>query len=58
MRSKKDVSKQIRIGIIGYGNVGKGVEWAVNKNPDMVLVGIFTRRKPESLEYSKAKNKL
>ena len=36
----------IRIGIIGYGNLGRGTEIAVSKNPDMELVGIFTRRDP------------
>lgn len=44
------MSKQIRIGIAGYGNLGRGVEAAVAKNPDMVLVGIFTRRAPETLK--------
>jgi len=38
--------KQIKVGLIGYGNVGKGVELAVEQNPDMVLEGIFTRRDP------------
>ncbi|TCM59176.1 diaminopimelate dehydrogenase [Acinetobacter calcoaceticus] len=37
----------IRIGIAGYGNLGRGVETAVHKNPDMQLVGIFTRRSPD-----------
>lgn len=39
----------IRIGIFGYGNLGKGVECAVAKNPDMELVGVFTRRDPASV---------
>ena len=39
----------IRIGIFGYGNLGKGVECAVAKNPDMELVGVFTRRDPTSV---------
>lgn len=39
----------IRIGIYGYGNLGKGVECAIKHNPDMELVGVFTRRAPESL---------
>ncbi len=38
-----------RIGIFGYGNLGKGVEAAVAKNPDMELVAVFTRRDPESI---------
>ena len=33
----------IRIGILGYGNLGKGVELAVQKNDDMELVALFTR---------------
>ena len=40
---------KIRIGIAGYGNLGKGVECAVTKTPDMETVGVFTRRSPESL---------
>lgn len=39
----------IRIGILGYGNLGKGVECAVAKNKDMELVGVFTRRNPDSI---------
>ncbi len=39
----------IRIGIYGYGNLGRGVEAAIAQNPDMELVGVFTRRPPESL---------
>ena len=40
----------IRIGIYGYGNLGKGVESAIRQNPDMELVGVFTRRAPETVE--------
>lgn len=36
----------IRIGIMGYGNLGRGVECAVRQNPDMELAAIFTRRDP------------
>lgn len=39
----------IRIGIIGYGNLGKGVEKAVNAAEDMELIGVFTRRNKESV---------
>lgn len=39
-----------RIGIIGYGNLGKGVECAVKEAPDMELVAVFTRRNPESVQ--------
>ena len=40
----------IRIGIYGYGNLGRGVELAIKQNPDMVAVGVFTRRAPESVQ--------
>ena len=36
----------IKIGILGYGNLGRGVECAVKQNPDMELVAVFTRREP------------
>lgn len=39
----------IKIAIAGYGNLGKGVEAAVVKAPDMELVGIFTRRSPQGI---------
>ena len=39
----------LRIGIVGYGNLGKGVEMAIAQNPDMELVAIFTRRLPAAL---------
>lgn len=39
----------IKIGILGYGNLGRGVECAVKQNPDMELAAVFTRREPESL---------
>jgi diaminopimelate dehydrogenase len=40
---------KIRIGIVGYGNLGKGVEQAITRNPDMELVAVFTRRAPEKV---------
>ncbi len=40
----------IRIGILGYGNLGKGVESAIRQNPDMELAAVFTRRDPKSLQ--------
>ena len=43
------MSETIRIGIAGYGNLGRGVEASIARNPDMALVGIFTRRAPEQL---------
>ena len=36
----------IRIGILGYGNLGRGVECAIKQNPDMELAAVFTRRDP------------
>ena len=41
---------KIRIGIVGYGNVGKGAAKAVAMNPDMELKAIFTRRDPKSIK--------
>ncbi len=40
----------IRIGILGYGNLGRGVECAVKQNPDMELAAVFTRRNPEDVK--------
>lgn len=39
----------IKVGILGYGNLGKGIESAITQNPDMELVAVFTRRSPESV---------
>ena len=39
----------IRIGILGYGNLGRGVECAIRQNPDMELKAVFTRRNPEQV---------
>lgn len=43
------MKQQIRIGIVGYGNLGRGVEMAIKQNPDMRLDGIFTRRDPSTI---------
>lgn len=40
----------IRIGIAGYGNLGRGVEQALARNKDMTLVGVFTRRDPATVK--------
>ena len=40
----------MKIAIYGYGNLGRGVECATKYHPDAVLVGIFTRRPPESVK--------
>ena len=39
----------VKIGILGYGNLGKGVEAAIKKNADMELVAVYTRRDPATL---------
>ena len=44
----------IRIGILGYGNLGRGVESAIAHNEDMELVGVFTRRNPENVKVRTA----
>lgn len=44
------MAEKIRIGIVGYGNLGRGVESALRSNPDMELAGVFTRRDPATVE--------
>ena len=44
------MTEKIRIGILGYGNLGRGAELAIRQNPDMELHAVFTRRKPETLK--------
>ena len=41
--------EQLRIGILGFGNLGRGAAAAVSQSPDMALAGIFTRRPPEQV---------
>ncbi|MCQ2536623.1 MAG: diaminopimelate dehydrogenase [Lachnospiraceae bacterium] len=48
----------IKVGIFGYGNLGKGVECAVSKNKDMELVAVFTRRDPSSVKINTASAKV
>ncbi|MGG3448817.1 diaminopimelate dehydrogenase [Domibacillus aminovorans] len=43
------MSNQIRVGIVGYGNLGRGTIEAIKQCPDLELVAIFTRRVPENL---------
>ena len=43
-------NKKIRVAIAGYGNLGKGIESQIDKNPDMELICIFTRREPSTLK--------
>ena len=44
----------IRIGILGYGNLGRGVECALEKAPDMELAAVFTRRDPAQVKIATA----
>lgn len=46
------MTSKIRIGIAGYGNLGRGVQSAIAKNPDMELVGVYTRRDPGTLDLA------
>lgn len=46
------MSQPIRVAILGYGNLGRGVEAAVHKNTDMKLVVIFTRRPADSFSHA------
>ncbi|HEY9279378.1 MAG TPA: diaminopimelate dehydrogenase [Eoetvoesiella sp.] len=48
------MSTKIRVGIAGYGNLGRGVESAIAQNSDMELVGVFTRRDPQSVKLLNA----
>ncbi|NLM13019.1 MAG: diaminopimelate dehydrogenase [Epulopiscium sp.] len=43
------MSDRIRVGIVGYGNLGRGVEAALKQNPDMELKAVFTRRNPKDI---------
>lgn len=42
----------IRVGIVGYGNLGRGVEYAISQNPDMEVVAVFTRRDPSTVNVA------
>ena len=44
------MNNPIRVAILGYGNLGRGVELALRANPDMKLVAFFTRRAPDTLK--------
>ena len=48
----------IRIGIYGYGNLGRGVESAIKQNPDMELVAVFTRRNPADVKINTSSAKV
>ena len=45
---------KIRVGIFGYGNLGRGIENAIRQNPDMELAAVFTRRDPATLTIGTA----
>ena len=49
VKRRKNGTKKIKVAIAGYGNLGKGIESQLCKNPDMELVCIFTRREPDTL---------
>jgi len=42
--------RKIKVGIIGYGNLGRGAEHSIRQQPDMELVAIFSRREPQDVE--------
>ena len=44
------MEKRYRVGILGYGNLGRGVECAIKQNPDLELLAVFTRRNPEDVK--------
>jgi len=46
---------KIQIGIVGYGNLGKGVQKAIAQNSDMELVAVFTRRQPDQIAVNGVK---
>ncbi|WP_147917543.1 diaminopimelate dehydrogenase [Ruania zhangjianzhongii] len=52
------MSETIRIGIAGYGNLGRGVEAALAQNPDMSLVGVFTRRDPATVRAQRSQTQV
>lgn len=43
------MASKIRIGIVGYGNLGRGVQASIAQNEDMELVAVFTRRDPSQM---------
>lgn len=44
------MEKKYSVGILGYGNLGRGVECAIKQNPDMELLAVFTRRDPKDVK--------
>ena len=41
---------KIKVGIMGYGNLGRGIECAIKQNPDMELAAVFSRRDPSTVK--------
>jgi diaminopimelate dehydrogenase len=52
------MSEKIRAGIVGYGNLGRGVELALAASPDMALVGVFTRRAKDAVTPARAETRV
>src|SRR5690625_1566856 len=52
------MKEKIRIGIVGYGNLGRGVELGIARQEDMELLAIFTRRDPASISGQLKESKL
>lgn len=50
--------EKIRVGIVGYGNLGRGVKAAINQNPDLELVAVFTRRDTNTVNVGDEKVKV
>ncbi|MGY0694121.1 diaminopimelate dehydrogenase [Virgibacillus sp. FSP13] len=46
------MNNKIRLGVVGYGNLGKGAVEAIKQSPDLELVAIFTRREPDTLDLN------
>lgn len=46
------MKNKIRVGIVGYGNLGRGAEASIQQQPDMELVAVFSRRSPDSLQIN------
>ncbi|WP_087974713.1 diaminopimelate dehydrogenase [Oceanobacillus rekensis] len=44
------MGNKIRVGIVGYGNLGRGAEASIAQQPDMELIAVFTRRNPDSVD--------
>lgn len=52
------MTQRIRIGIVGYGNLGRGVEASISLNPDLKLIGVFSRRPPSDVVTVKPDTKV